>query len=190
MDPRTQQITMLIASARQGDKHAAESLLPLVYDELRELAKAKMANEPQGQTIQATALVHEAYLRVAEPNDPGWDNRRHFFAAAAEAMRRILIDRARKKCRPKHGGDRNRVQFEEEIPVEAPYDDVIDVDNAIRKLEARSPRQGLIIKLRYFAGLNSEETAKAVGISLATQERDWRFIKAWLAEELEGDSTI
>jgi RNA polymerase sigma factor (TIGR02999 family) len=157
-----------------------------VYEELRALARARMAREGAGQTIQATALVHEAFIRVVGEKDPAWDGRGHFFGAAAQAMRRILVEQARRKGRLKHGGGRDRIELDEACAaIEPPTDDVLAVDEAVRKLEAQDSRKGLIVNLRYFAGFSAEETARALGLSLGTIEREWRFIKVWLREELD-----
>ncbi len=144
-----------------------------------------MAREGVGHTIQATVLVHDAYLRLVGDADPGWNGRQHFFGAAAEAMRRILVERARRRARLKHGGGRQRVEMDDDCAViEPPSDDVLAVDEAVRKLEAGDPRKGRIVNLRYFVGFTAEETAEALGLSLGTIEREWRFIKVWLQDEL------
>lgn len=180
------QITHILQDPASSALDRAEHLLPLVYEELRRLARARMAREGEGQTIQATALVHEAFLRIVGESDPGWNGRGHFFGAAALAMRRILVEQARRKRRHKHGGAHARVDFDEAFAVvEPPAMDVQAVDDAVRKLEAEDPRKGSIVNLRYFAGLTAEETAQALGVSLGTVEREWRFIKAWLREELD-----
>ena len=166
------EVSQLLGAIEQGDPHAARQLLPLVYDELRRLAAHKLAHETPGQTLQATALVHEAYVRLVGEADPGWDNRGHFFAAAAEAMRRILIDNARRKRRPKHGGDRQRVQLDEACAVAAqPSDDLLALDEALTRLAAEAPAKAELVKLRYFAGLSIDEAADLLGISRATAKR-------------------
>ena len=178
---------LLEEAAAEHGPHRADELLPLVYDELRALAQARMAHEMPGQTIQATALVHEAYLRLVGEQDPGWNGRGHFFGAAALAMRRILVEAARRRGRIKRGGDRRRVSIDDadaQAAIEPPDDDVLAVDEAVRRLEQEDPRKGRIVNLRYFAGLTAEETARVLGVSVGTVERDWRFIKAWLQEEL------
>ena len=186
---RRRQITQLLQLDANGQSQRAAELLPLVYEELRGLARAQMNREAPGQTLQATALVHEAFLRVIGTTDPGWSNRAHFFGAAAQAMRRILVEQARRRGRIKHGGDRERLEFDEACAaIEAPIDNVLDVDAALRKLEARDERKGRIVALRYFAGLTAQETAGALGVSLGTIEREWRFIKAWLREELDSEN--
>jgi len=167
---------------------AAEKLLPLVYDELRKLAQARMAHLAPGQTLQPTALVHEAYMRIVGDADPGWDHRGHFFGAAAQAMRDILVEQARRRASLKRGGDRQRVDAEHAEPaIEAPTDDVLAVHEALERLEAEDPRKRRIINLRYFAGLSNEETAAAMGVSVGTIEREWRYIRAWLKRELGED---
>ena len=181
-------ITLILDAVCRGDKQASEDLLPLVYDELRLLGKARMAAEPPGQTLQPTALVHEAFLRITEGDDDGWASRGHFFAAAAQAMRRILVEQARRKVRRRHGGGHRRqdVDFEHlPLELEKPIGDMIAVDEAVRKLESEDPRMGQIVNLRYFAGLTTEETAAALGLSERTVRREWRFIKVRLKRELE-----
>ena len=186
VDPE-KQITRLLQVAARSGPESADRLLPLVYDQLRALARASMARETPGQTLQPTALVHEAYLRVIGDEDPGWNSRGHFYAAASRAMRRILVEQARRKSRAKHGGGRDRVPLRDEAEaVESDPTDVIAVDEAVRRLEARDPRKGEIVNLRYFAGLTVEETARALEVSVGTVEREWRYIKAWLQVELDG----
>ena len=181
-----QPVTRVLHAAVQGDPKAAQDLLPLVYDELRTLARARLRMVPPGQTLQPTALVHEAYLRVVGSEDPGWDGRGHFFAAAAQAMRDILVEQARRKAAKKRGGDRQRVASEQAEPVfEPPSDDVLAIDEAVRRLEQDDPRKGQIVNLRYFAKLTSAETAEALGVSVGTIEREWRYIRAYLQRELE-----
>lgn len=167
----------------------AEDLLPLVYDELRELARVRMAREARGQTIQATALVHEAYMRLVGTADPGWNSRGHFFGAAALAMRRILIEQARRRGRLKHGAGRERIELDDACAaISGPLTNVLAVDEAIKRLETHDPRKGQIVNLRYFAGLTAQQTADALDVSLGTVEREWRFIKAWLRDELEKET--
>jgi len=179
-------VTRLLQEAGADEPQWAEELLPLIYQELRALARARMSREGAGHTIQATALVHEAYLRLVGEVDPGWKGRGHFFGAAAQAMRRILIEQARRKGRLKHGGGLQQVELDEALAViDPPGDDVFAVDEAVQKLENRDARKGTIVNLRYFAGFTAEETAEALGLSLGTIEREWRFIKAWLREEIE-----
>ena len=163
----------------------AADLLPAVYDELRRLASALTQRLRPGQTLQATALVHEAYLRMVGNRDPGWQGRRHFFGAAARAMRQILIEQARRKASPKHGGQGRRVELAEGIAyVEPPADDLLALDEAIEKLQARDPHRAEIVLLRYYAGLSVEETAAVLGMSASTLAREWRFARAWLAHHL------
>lgn len=186
-DGSASQITHLLSRSRAGDPLAAEELLPLVYDELRRLARARLSKEPAGQTLQPTALVHEAYLRLVGDEDPGWNSRGHFFAAAALAMRRILVEQARRKNRLKHGGEMRRVECEAaEISVEAPADDLVAIDEALAKLEGDDPRKGQIVNLRYFAGLTEQEVAEVMGLSLSTIEREWRYCRRWLFTQLRS----
>ncbi|MGH7168839.1 MAG: sigma-70 family RNA polymerase sigma factor [Gemmataceae bacterium] len=185
-------VTQILNAIEQGDAHAAEQLLPLVYDELRQLAAQKLAQEKPGQTLQATALVHEAYLRlVASPrrgaeDDTSWDSRGHFFAAAAEAMRRILVDNARRKQAVKHGGGTRRVPLEEFHRVAESPDDLLDLDDALSRFAAEEPDKARLVQLRFFAGLSTPDAAAALGISVATAERWWTFARAWLYSELQG----
>ena len=171
-----------------GEPAPAKELLPLIYEELRRLAARNLAGEPAGQTLQATALVHEAYLRlVGQQDEPRWDNRRHFFAAAAEAMRRLLIDNARRKGRLKHGGDLHRHDVTAiDVPVPEPDVDVLAVDAALEKLAVRDPIKAELVKLRFFAGLTLEQAAQALEISSATAERYWAYARAWLYREIAG----
>ena len=183
------EVTRILNRDATSERQRAEELLPMVYEELRALARARMAQERVGQTIQATALVHEAYLRLVGSTDPGWNGRGHFFAAAARAMRRILVEQARRHARMKHGGGRNRVAFEDDCAaIEPPRDDVLALEEAVQKLEAHDPRKVRIVNLRCFAGFTAQETADALGLSLGTIEREWRFLKAWLKEELQKGS--
>jgi RNA polymerase sigma factor (TIGR02999 family) len=180
------EITQILCAIEQGDPHAAEQLLPLVYDELRQLAAQKMAQEKPGQTLQATALVHEAYLRLVDAaSAPRWNSRGHFFAAAAEAMRRILIEKARRKNRSKHGGDRQRLELDEALCVsDPPTEDLLGLDVALTRLESVDALAAKLVKLRFFAGLSMPEAAQALGISLRTAERNWTYAKSWLHREL------
>jgi RNA polymerase sigma factor (TIGR02999 family) len=181
-------VTRTLRAAVDGDPRAARDLLPLVYEELRTLARARLRKTPPGQTLQPTALVHEAYLRVIGSEDPGWDGRGHFFAAAARAMRDILVEQARRKMALKRGGDRHRVAIERAEPsIAPPSDDVLAVDEAVKRLEQDDPRKGEIVNLRYFARLTTAETAAALGVSVGTVEREWRYIRAWLQRELTAD---
>ncbi len=178
-------ITEILQAADRGDEKAAAELLPLVYKELRSLARALMARVPPGNTLQPTALVHEAYLRLIGDEATGWNSRGHFFAAAAQAMRQILVDQARRKARPKHGGDRRRLNSDEvELAIEAPNDDVLALDEALKLLENTDPRAAQVVALRYFAGLTAQETASSMDLSLSTVEREWRFARTFLYTRL------
>ncbi|MCA9256260.1 MAG: sigma-70 family RNA polymerase sigma factor, partial [Phycisphaerales bacterium] len=184
MQERTEHVTRILQAVRDGDSRASAELLPLVYNELRELAQHRMANEPAGLTLQATALVHEAYLRLLgkENDEPQWDSKGHFFAAAAEAMRRILVERARKYGRLKHGGGRKRVAFEDVATLsdrDTDSDALLALDEALQRLESINPRQARVVKLRHFAGLTIEETADTLSISPATVKLDWSLAKVW-----------
>jgi RNA polymerase sigma factor (TIGR02999 family) len=183
------EVTRILCAIEQGDPQAAEQLLPLVYDELRRLAAEKLAREKPGQTLQATALVHEAYIRLVDVEKvQHWDSRGHFFAAAAEAMRRILVERAREKSRARHGGDRRRVELDEACPLEsAPCDDLLALDEALAKLACQEPTKAWLVKLRYFAGLSLDEAAEALGISRATAKRRWTYARAWLYSQLNPE---
>ena len=175
------EVTRILAAIEQGDPHAGSRLLPLVYEELRQLAAQKLAHEPAGQTLQPTALVHEAYLRlVGGEHEAHWDNRGHFFAAAAEAMRRILIDKARRKRRTKLGGDRRRVDLDEGLAAAEPRGDLLELDEALTQLALHEPVKAELVKLRYFAGLSLDEAAACLGISPATAKRHWAVARAWL----------
>jgi RNA polymerase sigma factor (TIGR02999 family) len=180
-------VTRILSQIEQGDPQAAEKLLPLVYDELRKLAAAKLALEKPGQTLQATALVHEAYVKLVDVDKAQrWNSRGHFFGAAAEAMRRILVDRARRKRRPVQGGEFQRVELDESCSMaEEHLDQVLIVDEALSKLAAESPEKCELVKLRYFAGLTVPEAAEAMGISRATADRYWAYAKVFLYCEME-----
>jgi RNA polymerase sigma factor (TIGR02999 family) len=180
-------ITRILASAQHGNPDAAAELLPLVYEELRGIATAKMAHEAAGQTLQPTALVHEAWLRLGGDAQPNWENRAHFFSAAAEAMRRILIDRARSKARLRHGGECQRVDIEHvTVAIEDADDTVLAVHDALEKLAAQDARKAEIVKLRYFVGMNHQEIADALGIAEPTVRRDWAYARSWLYAELKS----
>jgi RNA polymerase sigma factor (TIGR02999 family) len=183
-------VTKRLTPIVQGDPLAAEQLLPLVYDELRKLAAHRLAQEKPGQTLQATALVHEVYLRlVVGATATSWNSRRHFFAAAAEAMRRILVESARRKSRRKHGGEHQRVDLDSACLVSAaPSLDLVALDEALSRLAETEPAKAELVKLRYFAGLTMPEAAAALDISLATAERYWTFAKSWLYAELANDA--
>lgn len=172
-------MTKLLEAANRGDQQAAAELLPLVYQELRRLAAAKMAHEKPGQTLDATGLVHEAYLKLV--GDRGYSDRHHFFRVAAEAMRQILVDRARKRKRIRHGGEYERVSLSEAASVvELPDDDLLALDEALRRFSELDPPKAELVKLRYFAGLTEQDAADALGISRATASRYWAFARAWL----------
>ena len=178
-------VTSILSAIEAGDRLAADRLLPLVYDELRALAARHLAQEKPGQTLQATALVHEAYLRLVGAQDPGWNGRGHFFAAAAEAMRRILINRARDRGRLKRGGDRRRVDLDGlRDPFEAPAEDLVDLDDALDHLARAYPRPAELVKLRFFGGLSLAEAAEVLGISSRTADREWVFARAWLRDAM------
>jgi len=205
--PGMQPLTQLLDRAAAGDPNAAEQLLPLVYDELRKLAAARLAQEKPGQTLQATALVHEAYLRlvgqsvVGESVNPSptdqpthrpptdrWDSRGHFFAAAAEAMRRILVDQARHKATAKAGGQLQRLELSDVEPVTGgPTLDLLALDEALRKLEQKDPRKAELIKLRFFAGLSSAEAAAVLGVAASTADLDWAYARSWLRLEMSEE---
>jgi RNA polymerase sigma factor (TIGR02999 family) len=180
-------VTRILEALGQGDRGAAKQLLPLVYDELRRLAAQKLAREKPGQTLDATALVHEAYLRLVGAADrPHWEGRGHFFAAAAEAMRRILIDQARRKQSQRQGGGLNRVPLEHaEIAAPEPALDILAVNEALERFEALDPLKANLVKLRYFAGLTIPQAAEALGISATTADRYWAYARAWLHAELK-----
>jgi RNA polymerase sigma factor (TIGR02999 family) len=177
-------VSRILSAIQRGDPHAAAQLLPLVYDELRGLAAAQLASERPGQTLDATALVHEAYLRLV--GDRPFADRHHFFRVAAEAMRRVLIDRARQKRRTRHGGGRARVPLSDvEVPAEAHAEELLALDEALDRFAARDPVKAELVKLRYFAGLSEEEAAAALGISRATASRYWTYARAWLINALD-----
>jgi RNA polymerase sigma factor (TIGR02999 family) len=182
-------VTRILSKIESGDQQASELLLPLVYDELRRLAAAKMAQEKPGQTLQATALVHEAYVRLVDsPSAQSWDSRGHFFAAAAEAMRRILIGRAREKSSQKRGAGWQQVSLEKIADrAESSTDDLLDLDAAISRLEESDPKMSQLVKLRVYAGLSVEDAAAALGIAPRSAYREWAFAQAWLMRELQGD---
>jgi RNA polymerase sigma factor (TIGR02999 family) len=186
-------VTRILSAIEQGDPHAAEQLLPLVYEELRKLAAQKLAKEKPGQTLQATALVHDAYLRLvgASFKDTGkeWQGRAHFFAAAAEAMRRILVDKARRRRRHKHGGGQPHADIDlANLAAPMPEDDLLTVDEAMTRLAEEHPLRAQLVRLRFYAGLSNEDAAQVLGISATTAKRYWRFARAWLHREVrKGD---
>lgn len=184
-------VTQVLSAIDQGDPHAAQQLLPLVYDELRQLAASKLAHEKPGQTLQATALVHEAYLRLVDVDKAQhWNSRGHFFAAAAEAMRRILINRARDKNRLKRGGRRMRVELESiERIDDATDDDLLEIDEALQQLARQNPTCAELVKLRFFAGLTLDESAAALGLARRTADRYWAYARAWMYKTLDRDSS-
>jgi RNA polymerase sigma factor (TIGR02999 family) len=179
------EVTRVLAAVERGDPQAAERLLPLVYDELRSLAAQRLAGEKPGQTLQATALVHEAYVRlVGEGTGPPWNGRGHFFAAAAEAMRRILVDQARRKRADKHGGGRVRVDLPDDLAAASGADDLIALDDALAKLAIHAPDAARLVTLRYFAGLSHQDAADALGVSRGAADRLWALGRAWLFRQL------
>ena len=179
-------VTRILEAIEQGDPKAADQLLPLVYEELRKLAAAKMAQEKPGQTLQATALVHEAWLRLAGSNQQQWRGRSHFFGAAAEAMRRMLVDRARQKARIRHGGELERVDLEHvNLATEDSDETVLAMHEALDALARESPQKAEIVKLHYFTGMEYPEIARALGLSLATVERHWAYARSWLYREMK-----
>ena len=185
-NPRAMTITRLLDQASRGDAQASAELLPLVYEQLRALAARKMRQEPSDLTLQATALVHEAYVRLVDQTEARpWDGRGHFFAAAAEAMRRILIENARRKGRIKRGGDKERVDLDSlELTVNDPPQDLLALDEALEELSSKHPQEAQLVKLRYFAGMTVEEAALALGISARTAARSWIYARAWLYTQI------
>ncbi len=183
-------VTRILSAIEHGDAKAPEELLPLVYDELRKLAAQRLAHESPGQTLQATALVHEAYVRLLGSEPPSWNSRGHFFSAAAEAMRRILIENARRKRAEKHGGEFQRVEFDAvDVPEATLSQDILAVDEALSKLAAEDPVKAELVKLRYFGGLSVEDAGRVLGISRATADRYWAYARVWLYSELsEADA--
>lgn len=184
------EVTRILEQIEQGNQAAAAELLPIVYSELRKLAGNRLKREKAGQTLQATALVHEAYLRLVGNAEIKWDGRSHFFAAAAEAMRRILVDHARRRHSIKHGGDFERQELTDDVTIEqGDIDQLLDLDAALTKLAAEDAEMAKLVELRYFAGLSVEETAKALGLSPRTVKRNWAYARAWLGRELNvGES--
>jgi RNA polymerase sigma factor (TIGR02999 family) len=183
------EVTRIFSAIEHGDPQAAEQLLPLVYEELRQLAAQKLAQEKPGQTLEATALVHEAYLRLVgkpiEGESREWEGRAHFFAAAAEAMRRILVDKARRKRRQKHGGGRPKVDIAlANLPSPMPNEDLLALDEALNRLAVEDPVRAQLVHLRFYAGLSNEEAARLLGISAVTAKRYWRYARAWLHRQI------
>jgi RNA polymerase sigma factor (TIGR02999 family) len=184
-------VTQILSRIESGDPNAAEQLLPLVYDELRKLAAAKLAHEKPGQTLDGTALVHEAYLRLVGTTEaPQWNSRGHFFAASAEAMRRILVERARRKARIRHGGQMQRVEMDDfPLAVQAPDEDLLAVHEALDRLQQTDVQAAELVKLHYFLGLTIEESAELLGVSPRTAYRTWTFARAWLYQHLAGETS-
>ena len=180
-------MTQVLKAVEDGDLRAAGELLPCVYAELRALARSLMAKTPPGNTLQPTALVHQAYLRIVGDQDPGWNSRGHFFAAAAQAMRRILVEQARRKATVKHGGGQRRVDVDDvDLALESPGEDVLALDEALQRLSQLDERKARVVELRYFVGLDIAETAQVLGVSEPTVERDWRFARAFLYDQLRA----
>lgn len=192
IDNATGMVTQVLASVKAGDPRAASQLLPLVYEELRALARSRLARSAKGgidKTLPPTALVHEAYLRLVKTDDPSWNSRGHFFAAAAHAMRQILVEQARRKAAIKHGGGGKRVNAEiDELPIPEPKEDMIALDTALAQLEAVDPRKAQIVMLRYFAGLTADQTAQALGISEPTVHREWKIARVLLKLHIESET--
>jgi RNA polymerase sigma factor (TIGR02999 family) len=182
-------VTQLLLAIEDGDESATDELLPLVYEELRKLAAARLLQEMRGQSLQPTMLVHDAYLRLVDVDEPQkWQSRGHFFTAAAEAMRRILVEKARRRRRQKHGGHLQRVELHEPTtPIQSPVEDLLALDEALTRFEQEWPNKAKLVKLKYFAGLTIPEASEAMKISTATAERYWRFARAWLHSQLSGD---
>ncbi|MEX2119828.1 MAG: ECF-type sigma factor [Pirellulales bacterium] len=182
-------VTRILSQIEAGDPSASDQLLPLVYDELRKLAAARLAREKPGQTLQATALVHDAYIRLVDVEKAQhWDSRRHFFAAAAEAMRRILVESARRRKSVKHGGQRVRVDLDEALVVaNEPRDDLLELDELLEQLAGADPRAAELVKLRFFAGLTGDEAAEVLGVSPRSADLLWAYARAWLFEKLQGE---
>ncbi|MEI8382168.1 MAG: ECF-type sigma factor [Planctomycetota bacterium] len=182
-------VTKILSAIERGDENAADQLLPLVYQELRKLAAAKLANEKPGQTLQPTMLVHEAYVRLVDVDQPQqWNGRGHFFGAAAEAMRRILVENARRKQSQKYGGDLRRVELDvADVAIENPSEDLLALDEALTQFEQEWPDKAKLVKLKYFVGLTIPEASEVIGVSTATAERYWKFARAWLHSQLKSE---
>jgi RNA polymerase sigma factor (TIGR02999 family) len=190
MEPGSENVTQILEAVGAGDEQAAEKLLPLVYEELRKLAAYKMSFQPPGQTLQSTALVHEAYLRLVGDEEKRWESRKHFFSAAAEAMRHILIDRARRRVRVRHGEQAEKVGLEEiEIAAPAKEEIVLQLNDALEELNRVSAEQAEIVKLRFFAGFSEPEIAQILNLSERTVQRQWSYAKAWLFDRIERTKT-
>ncbi|MCB9865392.1 MAG: sigma-70 family RNA polymerase sigma factor [Phycisphaerales bacterium] len=188
-NPSPSDVTRVLDRVVAGDRAAAADLLPMVYAELRALAEARMRRTPPGQTLQPTALVHEAYLRVVRGADAAWEGRKHFFFAAARAMRDILVEQARRRQSLKRGGDRQREALDMvDVVFEEPQEDVLALNEALTRLEQENPEAAQLVLLRYYAGLTGKETADVLGVSLSMVDRRWRFARAWLRRALEGDA--
>jgi RNA polymerase sigma factor (TIGR02999 family) len=183
------EVTQILDAIARGDEQASKQLLPIIYQDLRRLAANMLAQEPSGQTLEATALVHEAYIRLVDSEEEQkWKHRGHFFAAAAEAMRRILVEQARRKQRVKHGGEHHRVEVEDErLVCSVPSDQLLALDEALERFGQEDPEKAQLVKLRFFAGLSIEEAADALGISRATASRHWTYARAWLHDALSAD---
>jgi len=178
-------VTEILNAIEQGDAKAADELLPLVYEELRRVATWKLSREKPGQTLQATALVHEAYIRLVGAEAQNWSSRTHFFAAAAEAMRRILVENARRKKRLRHGGNLHRAEMQDaDLMIDVPCDDLLALNEALTKFAVEDPAKANLVKLRYFAGLTLEQAAEMLGISRATADRYWSYARAWLFDQI------
>jgi RNA polymerase sigma factor (TIGR02999 family) len=184
-EPEPGMVTRIVRSIEAGDATAADQLLPIIYDELRRVGHAMMARVPPGNTLQGTALVHEAYVRLLAEDDPDWKSRTYFFAAAARAMRRILVEQARRKAAIKYGGGKKRVDADAvDLPIEPPTHDMLTLDQCLEKLREQDPRKADVVELRFFAGLSIAETAELLGVSEPTVERDWRFSRAFLYDQM------
>jgi RNA polymerase sigma factor (TIGR02999 family) len=182
------ELTQILQAVERGEENSTEQLLSLVYDELRRIAAIKMAHEPKNQTLQPTALVHEAWLRLNREEEVRWENRGHFFSAAAEAMRRILIERARRKSRPKHGGDQQRMDFQGlEIADTTPDEKVLLVNEALERLQAEDPEKARLVVMKFFGGLTNREVAETLKVTERTVERHWAFAKAWLFDAIRPE---
>jgi len=189
-DPHPTQVTKILREIAGGDERSADKLLPCVYAELRALARALLARFPPGNTLQPTALVHEAYLRLVGESDPGWNGRRHFFAAAAQAMRRILVEQARRKAAFRHGGGQRRADADDaDLPIQSPVEDMLALEEALEQLSQLDERKARVVELRFLLGFGIPETAEVLGVSEPTVERDWRFARAFLYDRLEDKPT-